>query len=241
MDQRRLRPGDYLWRRGEPADAVFRIRAGSVRLGPETVAAGPGEPALIGGIELITGAARATAAVAADEVVADVLTRAEFMAALTDSSDLAGPFFAAIAARIAVPEAPAVEPEPEPEPAAPTIRIRPEGRRASGQLPEHGIVPPSLPFRIGRVGSEGKEYPDVNLLLRDSKPYSLSRRHFEVAVEGAAVVVRDCGSYHGTIVNGKLIGAGTGQRSIMLGAGVNQVIAGPQDSPFRFAVLVGEG
>jgi len=109
----------------------------------------------------------------------------------------------------------------------------------SGQIGEHDIVPDRLPFRIGRHGTDNaKDFADVNLLLRDSKPYSLSRRHFEIAADGAQAIVRDCGSYHGTIVNGKLIGAGTGLRSAALETGVNDVIAGPRDSPFRFAVVV---
>ncbi|MGE0745736.1 MAG: cyclic nucleotide-binding domain-containing protein [Rhodospirillales bacterium] len=243
MYQRRLRAGDFLWRTGEPAEAVFRLRAGTVRIGADTVEGGPGDGRLIGGIDVFAGAARPTSAAAVGDVVVDVISRAELLDAIGRAEDLAAPFMAAVVRRIgaaqAAAEAAAAAAEPATAAAQPAIRLRPAGKRLSGQIGEHDIVPDRLPFRIGRLGADNaKDFADVNLLLRDSKPYSLSRRHFEIAADGAQAIVRDCGSYHGTIVNGKLIGAGTGLRSAALETGVNDVIAGPRDSPFRFAVVV---
>lgn len=246
MYQRRLRAGDFLWRTGEPAEAVFRLRAGAVRIGPDTIEGGAGDGRLIGGIDVLAGAARPTSASAVGDVVVDVISRAELIEAIGRAEDLAAPFVAAVVRRIlahqaAIEAAEAVADDAAPDLDLPAIRLRPNGKRLTGQIGEQDIVPERLPFRIGRRGEGGaKDFADVNLLLRDAKPYSLSRRHFEIAADGAQAVVRDCGSYHGTIVNGKLIGAGTGLRSIALAAGVNDVIAGPRDSPFRFAVVVGD-
>ncbi len=52
-----------------------------------------------------------------------------------------------------------------------------------------------LPFRIGR-GAES------SLLLRDSR---VSRSHARIAIENGQYVVEDCGSLHGTFVNGKRV------------------------------------
>jgi hypothetical protein len=242
MYQRRLRAGDFLWRTGEPAEALFRLRAGAVRIGPDTIDGGPGGGRLIGGLDIFAGAPRPTSASAVGDVVVDVISRAELLEAIGRADEVAAPFVELIVQHIVASH---VEPEPEPPPAEPVaaaaIRIRPNSKRLSGQLGDDSIVPERLPFRVGRRGSVGaKDFADVNLLLRDSKPYSLSRRHFEIAVDGARAIVRDCGSYHGTIVNGKLIGAGTGVRSVALAPGLNDVIAGPRDSPFRFSVVVGD-
>ncbi|MBS1856372.1 MAG: SpoIIE family protein phosphatase [Acidobacteria bacterium] len=52
-----------------------------------------------------------------------------------------------------------------------------------------------LPFTIGRQ-------PGAGLILRDSR---VSRTHARIFAEGEAYVLEDCGSRHGTFVNGKRI------------------------------------
>lgn len=52
-----------------------------------------------------------------------------------------------------------------------------------------------LPFRIGRA-------LESSLILRDSR---VSRSHARITVEKGAYVVEDCGSLHGTFVNGKRV------------------------------------
>ena len=52
-----------------------------------------------------------------------------------------------------------------------------------------------LPFRIGRQ-------PDSNLIIRDSRA---SRTHARIVEENGEYVIEDCGSLHGTYVNGKRI------------------------------------
>jgi len=52
-----------------------------------------------------------------------------------------------------------------------------------------------LPFQIGRQ-------PENHLIVRDSR---VSRAHARILVEGAQYVLEDCGSRHGTWVNGKQV------------------------------------
>ena len=100
-----------------------------------------------------------------------------------------------------------------------------------------------LPFLVGRAGAgRGKQKPSgIDLALDDRRPYNLSRRHFAVENNGAGLLVRDCGSYHGTTVNGATVGGGETALTAPLRPGENEVIAGSPDSPFRFALIVGPG
>jgi sigma-B regulation protein RsbU (phosphoserine phosphatase) len=73
------------------------------------------------------------------------------------------------------------------EPAS-LIVIDPNGHRTR-------VAVDPVPFLIGRA-------PDSNLIIRDSRA---SRTHARILVEGGDYVVVDCGSRHGTFVNGKRI------------------------------------
>lgn len=70
-----------------------------------------------------------------------------------------------------------------------------------------------LPFRIGRQ-------PDSNLIIRDSR---VSRTHARIVAEQGEYVIEDCGSRHGTFVNGKSV-----KRHILQNS--DRVELGAQDS-----------
>lgn len=74
-----------------------------------------------------------------------------------------------------------------PEPAS-LVVIDPSGHRVRMPLEP-------LPFRIGRA-------PDSAFILRDSRA---SRTHARIFAEGGAYWIEDCGSRHGTFVNGARI------------------------------------
>ena len=97
-----------------------------------------------------------------------------------------------------------------------------------------------LPFRIGRSASgEGKDtYDDVSLVIDDVRPFNLSRRHFSIERENGALMVRDCGSNHGTTLNGQILGGDGRPLSAPLMAGESELVAGRSDSPFRFRIFV---
>jgi phosphoserine phosphatase RsbU/P len=76
----------------------------------------------------------------------------------------------------------------EQEGAAALDVIHPSGERTRIQIDP-------LPFRIGRG-------PDNHLILRDNRA---SRAHAKISREGAAFLIDDLGSLHGTWVNGKRI------------------------------------
>jgi hypothetical protein len=109
-------------------------------------------------------------------------------------------------------------------------------------------VPGNLDIRLVADGKrlrsalgagEGKDtYGDIHLVIEDDRPFNLSRRHFLVEEEAGSLVVRDCGSYHGTTLNGKIIGGEGHPLSVPLMTGESELVAGRSDSPFRFRILV---
>ncbi len=72
--------------------------------------------------------------------------------------------------------------------AASLLVIDPQGQRTRVPLEP-------LPFHIGRQ-------PESDLVIRDTR---VSRNHARIVLEGGKYVIEDCGSRHGTFVNGKRI------------------------------------
>ena len=75
----------------------------------------------------------------------------------------------------------------EMEPAS-LVVIDPNGHRTR-------VAIDPLPFGIGRQ-------PESNLIIRDSR---ISRTHARIVAENGEYAIEDCGSLHGTYVNGKRI------------------------------------
>jgi len=84
----------------------------------------------------------------------------------------------------------------EPKPAAASTGAEPASLVVIDPHGHRTRVPiDPVPFRIGRQ-------PESNLILRDSRA---SRTHARIVVEGGQYFLEDCGSRHGTHVNGKAI------------------------------------
>ena len=79
-------------------------------------------------------------------------------------------------------------PQADGAPAASLIVIDPSGHRSRVEIQP-------LPFLIGR-------HADNHLIIRDSRA---SRNHARIVMESGEYVLEDCGSRHGTTVNGKAV------------------------------------
>jgi serine phosphatase RsbU (regulator of sigma subunit) len=99
--------------------------------------------------------------------------------------------------------------------AASLVVVDPHGHRT--RVP---IEP--MPFRIGRQ-------PENELIIRDSR---VSRTHARILVEDARYVLEDCGSRHGTYVNGKRV-----SRHLLQGS--DKIEFGAQDSYHLIFLLDG--
>jgi len=259
MTDRQFSDGEFIFKTGDPADGVFRVRSGAVRLvypASRLAAAGicrAGD--VFGGEGFLTGDPRDYDAVADGPVLVEFLRRNEFLAILTLQPDLLSPVLGSVfdlVASAAGGPAPSSDVE-TPVPADSTartngaaaasdlgIRLIVDGKRLRSVLGFEEIEIRELPFRIGRTAAgEGKDtYTDIDLAIADTRPFNLSRRHFAIEREDGGLIIRDFGSYHGTTINGLTLGGEGRPRTAPLMTGESELVAGKADSPFRFRILV---
>ena len=101
----------------------------------------------------------------------------------------------------------------------------------------------TLPFRIGRIVDEGATEMAVpnDLSLRETRPYYLSRAHYEIDVsEDGTLLVRDLRSRLGTTVNGVSIGRVAPSLKEALRVGENKLHMGGRHSPHDFILTIAE-
>lgn len=96
----------------------------------------------------------------------------------------------------------------------------------------------TLPFRVGGATGEEESSPlDYNnLVLKHIDPQIMSRNHFAIQRNADGLYVIDRGSKTGTLVNDTRIGGSSDAYKADLRPGDNSVIAGREDSPYRFCI-----
>ena len=255
MTGRQYSDGDFIYRAGDPADGVYRVRSAPVVLRRAGVTAilGPGD--FFGETGFLTGDDRDGDAIADGAVTVDFLRRNEFLALLSLNPAWVAPAISRafdLVDNALPPDEPAEPDVPVngadgPAPSAPeqarlttAILLIPDGKRVQAVVGIHEIRIDRLPFRIGRSATgEGKDtYFDIDLALDDKRPFNLSRRHFAIEELDGGLIVRDCGSYHGTTLNGMILGGKDRPQTAPLMTGESELVAGKPDSPFRFRIIV---
>ena len=216
--------GETVVRAGEPGAAAWRVVSGAVVLrgpGPDALAR-PG--AIIGAGAALTGAAHARTGEARGPTVLEMLPRADLARLLTAAPEAANRLLALLFAEAGAE-------------AGARIRLRPLEPDIAEAMGTGVVEIEALPFVVGRSEYDGEGTArGVDLAIPDRRPFTLSRRHFAIEQAPRGHLVRDCGSYHGTFVNGVLIGSGGTARTAPLNAGENEIVAGPISSPFRFCL-----
>ena len=251
MNSRKYDMGDLIYRRGDAAASAFELREGKVRLswpGPTgiemTTILGVGQ--IFGAAELIGGGTHPATAEAASDVVISEIHRDEFIRLCATDAEFAKAVLQPAFDRLRQDaESDQGGQRVEPPPTASVVvlsqlLLRPAARELARQMDADGLRIATLPFRIGRKSSrvsKGDDSP-VELALYDTRPYTLSRRHFAIETRNGGYVVRDCGSHHGTIVNGTRIGGELALSVAPLIAGENRIVAGRALSPFRFTLTI---
>ena len=76
------------------------------------------------------------------------------------------------------------------------------------------------------------------MALTGSDMYQMSPAHFSIELLERRPAVRDLGSYLGTVVNGVRLAKFETSEVAMLQIGQNLVLAGGDDSPYSFAIIV---
>ena len=121
-----------------------------------------------------------------------------------------------------------------------TVRLLPGSHLVASLIGTEGIDIQKFPFRVGRRLQPG-EAPlktTTELALTGSDMYQMSPAHFALELIEHRPAVRDLGSYLGTVVNGVRLAKFETSEVALLQIGQNLVLAGGDDSPYSFAIIV---
>jgi CRP/FNR family transcriptional regulator, cyclic AMP receptor protein len=237
--------GDEIFREGDPAEAAYVIDSGEVEIVKELKGAnvvlarlGPGE--IFGEMGLVEDKPRSAGARAVGDVSLERMSHEHFMYVLMHRPKEAISYLKVLFERLrSVNAMLSVEDAPAPPVKAdkPTlIQLLPDSSEAKRFLPEEGLAIDRLPFRFGRAHADPMATNDF--VVVDQEPFSVSRYHFLIDRDGSDIVVRDRGSYLGTIVNDQAIGGKRAKGQVTLSQGDNTLVVGKGISPFRFKVVV---
>ncbi|MBM3297419.1 MAG: cyclic nucleotide-binding domain-containing protein [Candidatus Aminicenantes bacterium] len=240
--------GSVIFRPGDPGDAAYRILSGSVEIlgdhkdKSERLAVF-GEGRIFGELSLVNEKPRSVTARAVTESRLEVVKRSDFEKMILERPRESLGFLEALFERLRSLNA-RLEGE---APAGPvttarrsvSMKLVPLTDRARTAVPEEGLTLTVFPFRIGRASEHGRNLLQTNdLALADVNPHFVSKNHLSLDVDNGRPVVRDRGSFLGTVVNGVTIGGGHRGAVCLLREGENDLVVGSENSPFRFRVLV---
>lgn len=124
----------------------------------------------------------------------------------------------------------------------PTVLLHPDSDFLRGQSAAEPKKIERKVFRIGRRASSQINYPNENgpdLLLFERAPYTLSRLHCQIEIDGDSVFLRDMGSRVGTKLGGRRLLAKKGETvAVEVPKGTHKLVLGGRESPFRFHLEV---
>lgn len=106
---------------------------------------------------------------------------------------------------------------------------------------EESVLIATFPYCVGRAtGNPAEDTSNENdLLVKDRRPYSVSRRHFSLEWEGGTCYFRDVGSRLGSVVNGLQVGGGASALlKVPLRPGRNSVHLGIRRGRLSFTFVV---
>ncbi len=241
-------PGTVIFRPGDPGESCYRILQGRVEIlkgcqeNPERLALFE-KGQIFGEMSLVNEKPRSVTAKAVTETRLEVVNRSDFERLILERPEETMKYLKALFERLRSLNA-RLEGEAPVRPGSDrggrlTMKLVPLTDMARSAIPEEGLTLAVFPFRIGRASEREADLLQVNdLALPDVNPHFVSRNHLSLDVENGRPVVRDRGSYLGTIINGVTIGGEYRGAVCPLREGENEVIVGSAESPFRFRILV---
>lgn len=250
MHHEKLEPGQLIFHEGQEGRHAYRILSGRVLIflekeGREIPLAelSPGE--IFGEMAIMQDRPRSASARALETTEVEVLTDYDFNHLILTEPKKLVPYLASFFERLRHANeqlarlgtaAPAPR-TPQATEKTPRVRIQTQAERTAG---EPGTLVPKFPFRIGRATQGG--YFNVlfpnDYTVQDKEPYHVSPHQCSLERHGGVIVLRDRGSRHGTIVNGKPLGAEFDHSDTDLHVGDNEVILGKKDSSHRLWMSV---
>jgi CRP-like cAMP-binding protein len=250
VNKKSFAAGEVIFRPGDPSEFAYIIKSGQVEIlkgfpdSPVRLALlGPAQ--IFGEMGLVDERPRSLAARAVTEVRLKAVTRDEFATLIIKRPKESLKYLKTLFERLrAMNTRVAGELIPETAGQAETrlsVMLVPLTSKAGQVVPQEGLTLTVFPFRIGRASQEltGYDPMEINdLILPDESPYYVSKNHLSIDVEQGRAIIRDRGSYLGTVVNGLSLGGHHRGASAVLREGDNEVIIGSTHSPFRFRLTV---
>jgi CRP-like cAMP-binding protein len=249
MAEREYAAGETIFRAGDPSECAYRLEAGRIEIVREEAVGDvvlavlePGE--IFGEMGLVDERPRSLTARALEPARVTTVGRDEFVDMLLHRPQDSLAYVRHLFERLRAMNQRATEPPPRGSQAtavASAVRLLPASPRAGEVLPPEVIEIDRFPFRVGRALQKGR-LPGLeqnHLVLPDAPPYHVSRNHFAVDFSGGQLLVRDRGSYLGTIVDGAVLGGGQGgSAELALAPGDHEIVVGSGHSPFKLTVRV---
>ena len=259
MQLRQYEPGETIFEEGAISDSVCLVVTGRVEVvkeaGSHSVVLGHiGDGEFVGEMGVIEGRPRSATVRAEQTVTVEWYERDEFLRIVSEDSQTALELINRLGERLGAlndiysetvrhdrDETKVVDVTPADvrQIDLSSIRIYGEDSRLVSVIGADGIQIDNFPFLVGRASRRRELGPEisVNLMLEDSRPYSLSRVHFAIVKTIDGYQVRDMLSTLGTSVNGNNLGRHFGNDRVTLDSGDNLIIAGGRDSEFRFKIV----
>lgn len=262
MTKRLFHSGEIIFKEGDPGDAVCRIITGDAELtkqhGDDAVVVGrAGAGEFVGEMATLEGRRHSATVRAADELEAELIDRDLLLKRISQDHRLAFQLLVRLSNRLRMLDESVAETSAKLDAAMPLLRktledaeartppdnlkisILPGNDHVVGPITENGLVVRRFPFTVGRRSkSSGGSSESVDLLIEDSRPYRLSRAHFSLTARNGSCVLQDLESTLGTQVNGRYVGRHFGTDTAPLSPGENTVVAGGDESPFAFRILL---
>ncbi|MFQ5347746.1 MAG: cyclic nucleotide-binding domain-containing protein [Rhodothalassiaceae bacterium] len=243
--------GDVIYREGDRPEKVFIIKDGEVEVsrtsGGERVrlaVLGAGE--IFGESGIIQDSPRSTTMTALRDTTIIKVDRDVFLQSFGADNPFLLPLFRMLCARLAAADerlvsGRAANREPALRKETAGIRLHPASDLTENQIGEEGLPIRHLPFVIGRRdhGEHRQAITDHALAIYAGRDQSLDGEHFRIEESEEGVLqVRDCDSKFGTIVNDRYLSRYSFEPTAPLVYGINVLIAGTKESPYRFHLIV---
>lgn len=241
--------GAYIYREGEPADAVYFVLTGEVEI-LRTVEnravrlAVVGRGNFFGETGVMRNQPRSITARARTDMTAIQLPRNRFLDMVRTDQPVGLAVLRRLCVRLAHADTKQLggwQPDEDIAPDAELhVRLLPGSHLVASLIGTEGIDISKFPYRVGRRLQPGEPplQTTTELALTGSDMHQMSPAHFAVELIENRPAVRDLGSYLGTVVNGMRIAKFENSEVAMLQLGQNLVLAGGDDSPYSFAIVV---
>lgn len=247
MKERTYQAGEAVFAQGAPSEAVYIIKSGTVDIlrrdeSGEHVIAQLSTGHVFGEMAAIASQPHLATARAASVLIVDEIPSDRFIHELAVKPDAALPILRALVKRLRSTDLRLITGGDAGPVVWAEMHLHPLGDLVARQMPPGGLMIRNLPFRVGRRPhrdeSPERSVGPVHLILVDDDLALVALDHFVIEDAAMGPILRDCGSRHGTIVNGIPLGGAHRHLSTPLRLGTNRVTLGTPGSPFDFEISV---